>query len=147
MAARGRASGSRRPQRQVNEATPDDLATPRLAPLTRAFATLRHPRAFATLGHYAPLCVGLFPQGLDEEQMEEIREAFNLFDTDASGSIDAKELKAAMRALGFQVKKAEIRKMIADIDKDASGAIEFDEFIEMMTGKMVRVCVCVFVCV
>ena len=79
--------------------------------------------------------------------MEEIREAFNLFDTDASGSIDAKELKAAMRALGFQVKKAEIRKMIADIDKDASGAIEFDEFIEMMTGKMVRACVCVRVCV
>ena len=41
-----------------------------------------------------------------------------------------------MRALGFQVKKAEIRKMIADIDKDASGSIEFDEFVEMMTGKM-----------
>ena len=35
-----------------------------------------------------------------------------------------------------QVKKAEIRKMISDIDKDASGAIEFDEFVEMMTGKM-----------
>ena len=68
--------------------------------------------------------------------MEEIREAFNLFDTDSSGSIDAKELKAAMRALGFQVKKAEIRQMISDIDKDASGSIEFDEFVEMMTGKM-----------
>ena len=35
-----------------------------------------------------------------EEQIEEIREAFNLFDTDGSGSIDYKELKAAMRALG-----------------------------------------------
>lgn len=42
-----------------------------------------------------------------------------------------------MRALGFQVKKAEIRKMIADIDKDESGTIDFDEFVEMMTGKMV----------
>jgi centrin-1 len=79
-----------------------------------------------------------FCQGLDEEAMEEIRESFNLFDTDGSGSIDAKELKAAMRALGFQVKKAEIRQMISDIDKDASGSIEFDEFVEMMTGKMVR---------
>lgn len=28
-----------------------------------------------------------------------------------------KELKAAMRALGFTVKKAEIRRMIAEIDK------------------------------
>ncbi len=74
---------------------------------------------------------------MDEEQKEEIREAFNLFDTDGSGTIDARELKAAMRALGFQVKKAEIRKMISDIDKDESGAIELDEFTEMMTGKMV----------
>ena len=56
--------------------------------------------------------------GLDGEQLEEVREAFNLFDTDGSGSIEVKELKAAMRALGFQVKKAEIRKMVADVDKD-----------------------------
>lgn len=44
-----------------------------------------------------------------------------------------------MRALGFQVKKAEIRQLIADIDKDESGSVNLDEFIEMMTGKMVRV--------
>ncbi|GAB9467040.1 hypothetical protein Gpo141_00004400 [Globisporangium polare] len=75
-------------------------------------------------------------KALDEEDLEEIREAFHLFDTDGSGSIDARELKAAMRALGFQVKKAEIRQMIADIDKDESGTINVDEFIEMMTGKM-----------
>ncbi|KAH7488508.1 hypothetical protein PRIC1_007377 [Phytophthora ramorum] len=73
---------------------------------------------------------------LDEEDLEEIKEAFHLFDTDGSGSIDVRELKAAMRALGFQVKKAEIRQMIADIDKDESGTINQDEFIEMMTGKM-----------
>ena len=51
--------------------------------------------------------------GLTEEQIEEIREAFNLFDTDHSGSIDYRELKAAMRALGFEVKKEELRKMCA----------------------------------
>merc|ERR1711912_3839 len=74
--------------------------------------------------------------GLSEEQIEEIREAFNLFDTDHSGSIDYRELKAAMRALGFEVKKEELRKMIQDIDTDGSGQIEFPEFLEMMTGKM-----------
>ena len=30
--------------------------------------------------------------GLTEEQKQEIREAFDLFDTDGSGTIDAKEL-------------------------------------------------------
>ena len=54
---------------------------------------------------------------LTEEQKQEIREAFDLFDTDGSGTIDAKELKVAMRALGFEPKKEEIKKMISDIDK------------------------------
>mmetsp|Transcript_1057 Transcript_1057/g.1381 ORF Transcript_1057/g.1381 Transcript_1057/m.1381 type:complete len:171 (-) Transcript_1057:220-732(-) len=73
---------------------------------------------------------------LTEEQKQEIREAFDLFDTDGSGTIDAKELKVAMRALGFEPKKEEIKKMISDIDKDGSGTIDFQEFLEMMTAKM-----------
>ena len=28
--------------------------------------------------------------------------------------------------------------MISDIDQDGSGSIEFDEFLDMMTAKMVR---------
>merc|ERR1712226_963968 len=57
--------------------------------------------------------------GLTEEQMEEIREAFGLFDADASGMIDVRELKAAMRALGFEVKNEELKKMVSreDIEK------------------------------
>merc|ERR1711990_200188 len=74
--------------------------------------------------------------GLSEEQIEEIREAFNLFDADNSGAIDIRELKAAMRALGFEVKKEELKKMISDIDNDGNGDIDFGEFLEMMTGKM-----------
>ena len=41
-----------------------------------------------------------------------------------------------MRALGFEVKKEELKKMITDIDADGSGSIEFPEFLEMMTAKM-----------
>merc|ERR1711998_79160 len=61
---------------------------------------------------------------LYEEQLDEIREAFSLFDSDASGAIDVRELKAAMRALG------------SDVDNDGNGTIEFTEFLSMMTGKM-----------
>jgi Ca2+-binding EF-hand superfamily protein len=43
-----------------------------------------------------------------------------------------------MRALGFEPKKEEIKKMISDIDKDGNGTIDFQEFLEMMTSKMVR---------
>eukprot|EP00608_Synchroma_pusillum_P010380 CAMPEP_0198419292 /NCGR_PEP_ID=MMETSP1452-20131203/117_1 /TAXON_ID=1181717 /ORGANISM="Synchroma pusillum, Strain CCMP3072" /LENGTH=160 /DNA_ID=CAMNT_0044139417 /DNA_START=44 /DNA_END=526 /DNA_ORIENTATION=- len=76
------------------------------------------------------------PAGLSEEEVEEIREAFNLFDTDGSGTIDPKELKAAMQSLGFEAKNQTIYQMISDIDKDGSGSIDFDEFLEMMTAKM-----------
>jgi len=41
-----------------------------------------------------------------------------------------------MRALGFEPKKEEIRKMIADVDKNGSGTIDFEEFLDMMTVKM-----------
>lgn len=77
------------------------------------------------------------PQELSPEQKREIREAFDLFDTDGSGTIDMKELKVAMRALGFEPNKEELRKLIAEIDKNGSGAIDFNEFLEMMTAKMV----------
>ncbi|CEG49057.1 caltractin [Plasmopara halstedii] len=73
---------------------------------------------------------------LDNEDLEEVKEAFRLFDTTSSGTIDMRELKAAMRALGFQVKKAEIHQMIIDIGKDESETINLNEFIELMTGKM-----------
>merc|ERR1712193_345333 len=76
------------------------------------------------------------PGQLTEEQLDEIREAFSLFDADASGMIDIRELKAAMRALGFEVKNEELKKMAADIDGDGNGTIEFGEFLQMMTGKM-----------
>merc|ERR1719265_2119619 len=57
---------------------------------------------------------------------------------DGSGSIDAKELKVAMRALGFEPKKEEIQKMISDVDNDGSGTIEFNEFLQMMSQKILN---------
>ncbi|KAK4394283.1 Caltractin [Sesamum angolense] len=41
--------------------------------------------------------------GLTQQKRQEIKEAFQLFDTDGSGTIDAKELNVAMRALGFEM--------------------------------------------
>lgn len=51
-----------------------------------------------------------------------------------------RELRAAMRALGFQVKKDEMKRMLDDVDKDGYSEINLDEFTKMMTGKMVPFC-------
>ncbi|PWA73886.1 hypothetical protein CTI12_AA257370 [Artemisia annua] len=67
--------------------------------------------------------------GVTEQVKQEMKEAFELFDTDGNGTIDAKELSNAMRALGFEMTKEELDQMIADVDRDGSGAIDFDEFV------------------
>uniref|UniRef100_A0A7S3HDR8 EF-hand domain-containing protein n=1 Tax=Spumella elongata TaxID=89044 RepID=A0A7S3HDR8_9STRA len=72
--------------------------------------------------------------GLTEDEVEEIREAFNLFDTDGTGTIDPGELKAAMRSLGFETKNPTIFQMIADLDQD--GPIGFDDFLDAITQKL-----------
>ncbi len=41
-----------------------------------------------------------------------------------------------MRALGFEPKREEIKKLISEVDKDGSGVIDFPEFLDMMTAKM-----------
>ncbi|XP_008977827.1 centrin-1 [Callithrix jacchus] len=73
---------------------------------------------------------------LTEDQKQEIREAFDLFDVDGSGTIDVKELKVAMRALGFEPRKEEMKKMISEVDKEGTGKISFNDFLAVMTQKM-----------
>uniref|UniRef100_A0A7S1JGZ9 EF-hand domain-containing protein n=1 Tax=Eutreptiella gymnastica TaxID=73025 RepID=A0A7S1JGZ9_9EUGL len=73
---------------------------------------------------------------LTDQQKAEIKQAFDLFDTDGSGKIDAKEIKVALRALGFEPKKEEMTKIIADVDRDGSGQVDFNDFLDLLVKKM-----------
>ncbi|XP_023698682.1 centrin-3 isoform X4 [Paramormyrops kingsleyae] len=75
---------------------------------------------------------------LTEEQKQEIKEAFELFDTDKDKEIDYHELKVAMRALGFDVKKSDVLKILKDYDREGSGKITFDDFNEVVAEKMLE---------
>merc|ERR1712216_162441 len=75
-------------------------------------------------------------KNLTAEQKAELREAFDLFDTDGSGAVDATELHTAMKALGFEPKKEEIAKMVKEMDKDGDATVDFEEFCKMMAEKM-----------
>mmetsp|Transcript_26340 Transcript_26340/g.78485 ORF Transcript_26340/g.78485 Transcript_26340/m.78485 type:complete len:168 (-) Transcript_26340:16-519(-) len=72
---------------------------------------------------------------LKDEQKAEIKEAFDLFDTDQSGEIDLKELKAAMQSLGYESKNDTIFTMLAELDKDGNASLDFEEFLDLMSGK------------
>ena len=88
-----------------------------------------------------------YRQELTESQKAEIKEAFDLFDTNGSGIIDMKDLKVALRALGFEPAKDEIKRLVSalnnnnpgrDREKDKEGqvTIDFNDFLEIMTTKM-----------
>ncbi len=86
---------------------------------------------------------------LSQQEKEQIREIFELFDTDGGGSIAAKEMDAAMLALGFkpskhfqklsssQISKVDLNSDLEKIDRDGSKTITLDEFTAMMTGEVV----------
>jgi len=74
--------------------------------------------------------------GLTEDEVMEIKEAFDLFDGDKSGEIDVEELKQALKNLGIDAKNQTLNNMMQDLDGDGNDKIDFDEFINMMTAKM-----------
>ncbi|EDV42926.1 uncharacterized protein Dana_GF16772 [Drosophila ananassae] len=73
---------------------------------------------------------------LTEEQVAEFKEAFIQFDKDGTGKISTRELGAVMRALGQNPTESELQDMIAEIDNDPNGQIDFNEFCSMMAKQM-----------
>ena len=77
--------------------------------------------------------------GLSSEEVDEIKQAFDLFDTNGTGKIDPKELKAAMQSLGFDSKNPTIYQLIADLDTpdaERNGGITFDDFVDAINDKL-----------
>lgn len=74
--------------------------------------------------------------GLSEQEILEIREAFLLFDTDNSGFIEKKELKEAMKALGFHGKNSNLETNFVLFDDNDDGKLDFLEFLNKMTMRL-----------
>lgn len=71
-----------------------------------------------------------------EEQLDELKEAFAVYDINRDGVISIRELGTVIRQLGQNPTEAEILEMIKWLDKDSSGTLSFDEFAVLMADKM-----------
>ena len=60
------------------------------------------------------------------------RMAWQVFDEDGSGAMDARELKRAMRLLGNNVPEETLTQYFKEADEDESGEIEFEEFVTLI---------------
>ncbi|XP_055684869.1 troponin C [Lutzomyia longipalpis] len=69
-----------------------------------------------------------------EAMQQELKEAFRLYDREGNGYITTSTLKEILAALDDKLSNADLDGIIAEIDTDGSGTVDFDEFMEMMTG-------------
>ena len=75
---------------------------------------------------------------ITEEEKQEIKEAFNIFGSEATGTIEVKEFKKALLALGFESRNEEIKKILSEADKCGESLIRYNDFCEIMTRKMLE---------
>ena len=73
--------------------------------------------------------------GVFEDEVAELKEAFDTFDADLSGQISVQELVSCFKKLGFDEKHGAVTEMLTDIDNDGNGEIDFSEFFALMTMK------------
>merc|ERR1711916_281979 len=85
-----------------------------------------------TVSDYRAIARG-FPTFNTREVNDFIRQ-FQLFDTSGDGSIDTDELRQMMDNLGMDVDDALLLEIIAEVDADNSGTIEFAEFLQLMSN-------------
>ncbi|TYZ68318.1 hypothetical protein PybrP1_010242, partial [[Pythium] brassicae (nom. inval.)] len=71
----------------------------------------------------------------DLELRETTRAAFARYDEDASGAIDARELRRLVEDLGGALTDRDLSAALRVLDSDGSGTIELDEFVRWWTRK------------
>ncbi|XP_042506932.1 probable calcium-binding protein CML45 [Macadamia integrifolia] len=73
----------------------------------------------------------------EEPSIEEVKEAFDVFDENKDGFIDAGELQRVVCSLGFAEgsEVQDCRKMIRAFDMNRDGKIDFGEFVKFMENS------------
>ncbi|CAM8960208.1 unnamed protein product [Rhodiola kirilowii] len=68
-----------------------------------------------------------------ENDVDELQEAFKVFDRDQDGYISAFELRNVMMNMGERLSFEEAEQMIREADQDGDGLVSYEEFALMMT--------------
>uniref|UniRef100_A0A5B6YZ17 Putative calcium-binding protein CML45 isoform X1 n=1 Tax=Davidia involucrata TaxID=16924 RepID=A0A5B6YZ17_DAVIN len=73
----------------------------------------------------------------EEPSLDEVKGAFDVFDENRDGFIEATELQRVLCALGFKdgLEIENCSKLIAAFDENADGRIDFSEFVKLMENS------------
>lgn len=65
---------------------------------------------------------------------KQLRDAFNYFDKDMSGSISQGELRQVMQTLGIRCNDTEFKALLDSVDENGDGVVDFPEFCTLLNS-------------
>ncbi|KAI8469077.1 MAG: hypothetical protein J3K34DRAFT_425004 [Monoraphidium minutum] len=71
---------------------------------------------------------------LSQEEVRDLKELFDMLDTDKGGTLSVDEVRQLLGMLGVRVGADEARGMVAKIDRDGSGGLDLREFLQMVAA-------------
>ncbi|XP_075993124.1 calcium-binding protein 5b [Genypterus blacodes] len=77
-----------------------------------------------------------YSRTLMSDEIDELREAFVEFDKDKDGFISCKDLGNLMRTMGYMPTEMELIELSQNINMNLGGRVDFDDFVELMTPKL-----------
>lgn len=69
---------------------------------------------------------------ISDDEVRQYRSEFNSFDINGDGSIEAAELMMILKNLGEEADEKTVTDLIAEVDTDNSGTIDFSEFLSLI---------------
>uniref|UniRef100_A0A7R9YR83 Caltractin n=1 Tax=Chlamydomonas euryale TaxID=1486919 RepID=A0A7R9YR83_9CHLO len=78
------------------------------------------------------------PRELTAEEAEQVQFAFSTLDSEQSGHVSRRQLKVALRAMGFPVKKAEVAEALARHGEPNVEAVGFETFRSVVVERLLQ---------
>ncbi|PWA40405.1 Calcium-binding EF-hand [Artemisia annua] len=87
---------------------------------------------FISLDEFVVFCKGIAGES-DGDGLNDLKEAFKLYDQDNNGVISASELHQILNGMGLNYTLKDCENMINSVDSDGDGFVDFEEFRKMMS--------------
>lgn len=122
-------------KRSLKEVVDDARQRSPLSPTHRLISAIKQASSLENTVFSSDRLSKKVTDSLSPQDVRDLRLVYDFFDVDKSGTMDYDELKKACKILGFSLKKQEIKKLLAEVDNDKSGQIDFNEFLEFIISR------------
>ncbi|XP_017004332.1 uncharacterized protein [Drosophila takahashii] len=76
---------------------------------------------------------------LTNEQVEELKDAFDRFDLDSNGTLSATEMRLALISVGHEITEAELYDLIRSVAEREGQELDLSQFMRMLAPRMALV--------